>query len=281
MKKLGLSLLLGVLVLSLVACANKSTDTDEENTLIVGMECNYAPLNWSQIESSEYAVEIDNNKGTYCDGYDVQIAKLIAADLGKDLVIRALDWSNLESGSAVNNGTVDLIIAGMNPTPTRAQSIDFSEAYYTSIYGIVVRKDSPYANATSLADFSGARIISQAGTVQDTALIDQISNVTHVPGSDNMPLAISAVVNNGADGAVIEKPVADTAISTNPNLLFITFADGAGFTVEESDSILAIGMKKDRTDGLLDDVNAALAKITDEQRNQLMDEAQLRQPAAE
>ena len=41
-----------------------------EGVLRVGMECNYAPFNWTQAEPSEYAVPIEGGGG-YADGYDV------------------------------------------------------------------------------------------------------------------------------------------------------------------------------------------------------------------
>ena len=45
----------------------------DRGTFRVGMECNYAPYNWTQAEPSEYAVAIEGGGG-YADGYDVQIA---------------------------------------------------------------------------------------------------------------------------------------------------------------------------------------------------------------
>ena len=52
----------------------------------MGMECNYAPYNWTQANESDSAVPIEGGMA-YADGYDVQIAKLIAEGLGKELVI--------------------------------------------------------------------------------------------------------------------------------------------------------------------------------------------------
>ena len=58
----------------------------EEDQLVVGMECAYAPFNWTQVEASETAFLINNEQGTgYCDGYDVQIAKIIGKRLHKKL----------------------------------------------------------------------------------------------------------------------------------------------------------------------------------------------------
>ena len=60
-----------------------------EGTFRVGMECNYAPYNWTQANASKYAVEIEGGGG-YADGYDVQIARKIAEGLGKEISVEHL-----------------------------------------------------------------------------------------------------------------------------------------------------------------------------------------------
>ena len=52
----------------------------DEDTFKVGMEVNYAPFNFSQVDDSNGAVEIKNSKGEYANGYDVQIAKKLPID---------------------------------------------------------------------------------------------------------------------------------------------------------------------------------------------------------
>ena len=65
-----------VMLLVLVGCGVKPTDRE---TFTVGMECGYAPYNWTQSESNDSAVAIDGNQ--FCEGYDVQIAKRVAASM--------------------------------------------------------------------------------------------------------------------------------------------------------------------------------------------------------
>ena len=126
----------------------------------IGMEAAYAPYNWQVSEASEYTIPIDNVQGAYADGYDVQIAKAIAEGLGKELVIVKLSWDGLID--ALNQGQIDAIIAGMMDTAERRESINFSEPYRETTYGLMVLADSPYLNATSIQDFSGAAVLGQA-----------------------------------------------------------------------------------------------------------------------
>ena len=133
------------LALALVlACAVSLAAAD---TLRVGMECNYAPYNWTQSEPGEDAVAIA--AGGYADGYDVRIAKIIADKLGMELEIVKTEWDGLTP--ALLSGNIDVIIAGMSPTEERKLTIDFTDAYYVTELCVVVRKDSKFAQAQSLA----------------------------------------------------------------------------------------------------------------------------------
>ena len=130
MKKM-LSLVLAVLMI--LSC----TAAMAECTLRVGMECNYAPFNWTQAEPSEFAVPIEGGGG-YADGYDVQIAKYIAAEMGMKLEIYAAEWDALIAG--VQASTYDAIIAGMSPTAEREEKVDFTDCYYKSNLVIIYKK---------------------------------------------------------------------------------------------------------------------------------------------
>jgi len=100
------------LVLALLVCVSAAAMAD---TLRVGMECNYAPYNWTQSEPSDEAVAIA--AGGYADGYDVRIAKRIASELGMELEIVKTEWDGLVPSRM--SGKIDCIIAGMSPTEER------------------------------------------------------------------------------------------------------------------------------------------------------------------
>ena len=60
-----------------------SSNTDTSNgTLKISMECAYDPFNWTQTTAANGAVPIKGSSNTYANGYDVQVAKYIAAELG-------------------------------------------------------------------------------------------------------------------------------------------------------------------------------------------------------
>lgn len=118
-----------------------SQKTDTSNgTLKIAMECGYDPFNWTQTANVNRAVPIQGGNGFYANGYDVQIAQYVAAELGMALEIYQLEWDALIP--AVQAGTVDGVIAGMSPTAEREEEVDFTECYYNSNLVIVYKKVS-------------------------------------------------------------------------------------------------------------------------------------------
>ena len=184
-------LLAAIMLFALTACGSQAADdssndqqqeqqdttTNESNEFRVGMECAYAPNNWQESEATDSNVPVENVAGAYAEGYDVQIAKAIADGLGKELVIVKLSWDGLID--ALNQGQIDAIIAGMMDTAERRESINFSDPYRETTYGLMVLADSPYLNATSIQDFSGAAVLGQQGTALDD-VIEQIEGVDHL-----------------------------------------------------------------------------------------------------
>ena len=115
-----------------------SSNTNTSNgTLRIAMECNYAPFNWTQTTDVNGAVRISGSS-LYANGYDVQVAKYIAAELGMALEIYAVEWDSLIPG--LQAGTFDGIIAGMSPTSEREEQVDFTDCYYNSNLVIIYKK---------------------------------------------------------------------------------------------------------------------------------------------
>ena len=106
-----------VAITSLAGCGSEvNTQLATEGVLVVGMECAYAPFNWTALEQGEHGIAISG--GGYADGYDVMIAQKIADSLGKELVIKKIAWEGLQPALEAND--IDAIIAGMtaNPAPS-------------------------------------------------------------------------------------------------------------------------------------------------------------------
>lgn len=260
-------------LLFLIGCS-PNVDS-EQDTLVVGMECNYAPFNWTQNFQSEESMPLAED-GAYCDGYDVAIAKIIANDLDKQLVVKnyAVFTGLLEAAKV---GDIDLIIAGMTDTAERRQEVSFSKIYYKSDMVLVVKKDSQYADAKSLSDFANATVSAQIGTIHDQ-LVDQIENVNHSMPLDSFPSLTTSLTSSAIDAFVSEKPVAMAITESNDDLMYVEFEQGLGFEVDEEEVTVSIGLAKENTE-LLEGVNESLSKLDDETRDDIMLSAILRQPS--
>lgn len=266
-------IILGLLALVLVGCSSGSNTatTNDDNTFVVGMECDYAPFNWTQVDENEHAVKISNVD--YCDGYDVVMAQRIADELDQELVIKKVSWDNLVL--SINQGDIDAIIAGMTATPERKEQIDFTDPYYESQMVVVVKEDSELANITNIQELSGYRVLGQMSTLYDE-IIDQIEGVNHLTPQRTYPRMVLSLNANEADALTAELPVAQGVVAANPGLKIVTFEDGNGFN---ADTTVSIGVAKDSP--LLEQINSILANISQEERNQIMLDATNRQPAGE
>lgn len=270
MKKL-LALLLFVSV-SLFGCSsNQASSVMDSGVIVVGSECDYAPFNWTTSEKnkSEFAQPIEEQNG-YCDGFDIRIASMVAEDLGLELKVKKIAWDGLIP--ALTSGTIDIIIAGMNPTEERKQTISFSDPYFISkpIMAVIVKKDSQFAKALSVADLDGGKFTAQIGTTQ-IDLLEQIPNRVETNPLPDYPSLMKATSSGVIDGYLAEEPVAIEHVQSDKSLTMVIFEDSKGFTFPESFTATSIGVRQDDT-LLIDKINASLAKISVEEREKMMNE---------
>lgn len=261
------------------ADATAAPDGDgDPTTLTVAMECAYAPYNWTQSDDSNGAVQI-RDSSDYAYGYDVMMAKKIAEALGQNVQIVKLDWDSLIP--AVMTGDVDCVIAGQSITSERAQQVDFSDPYYYASIITLVKKDSKYASAKSVADLSGAVCTSQLGTIWYDNCLPQIPDADILPAQETAPSMLVALNSGACDVVVTDRPTAQAALVAYPDFVALDFGGGENdFQVSDEDINIGISMKKGNTT-LKDAINGVLATMTTDDYNTMMDEAISVQPLSE
>ena len=282
MKRIIALILVTLLTLGcLASCSGAAGKNDldkvkEAGKIVVGMECAYAPYNWTTSQASDTTVPISNSPGSYADGYDVQIAKLIADALDVELEIKAIEWDGLIP--ALEAGEIDMIIAGMSPTEERKLSIAFSDTYFDSNLVMVVKADGTYASADNIQDFNGAKITAQLNTFHYT-VIDQINGVNKQTALHDFSALIQSLDSGAIDGYVCEKPGAISAVAANDGFTYVEFTQGNGFTCDPAESSISVGVRQESS--LLDAINTAIATLTTADKEAMMDAAIDRQPDAE
>ena len=104
------------------------TSANPEGQLVVATNAEFSP--WEFTHEGKFY------------GIDIEIANIIATELGLELVIK-----NMAFGAvciSVGNSNVDCAIAGLSITAERKESLNFTNGYFsdTSIYQVVLCKDS-------------------------------------------------------------------------------------------------------------------------------------------
>ncbi|GGH22293.1 amino acid ABC transporter [Paenibacillus segetis] len=250
MKKWGILILCLVAVTSiLAACGQNKENGNKEaqgstegakKTLTLGLSADFPP----------YEFHIKNESGAdEIVGFDVEIAKEIAKDLGAELVIKDMNFDSLLN--ELSTGRIDLVISGLSPDPTRAKQIDMSQIYYNAEQAVVTLTDNKDKYAT-MESLEGAKIGVQKSSIQeDIAKEITGAKITSLTKINDI---IMQLTSGRVDAAIIEGPVAKSFVK---NVEGIVITDANPVTEDEG---YVVGVKKGNTE-MLDQVNATLDRL--------------------
>ena len=253
----------------------------EDGVLTVGMECAYAPYNWTQTDDSNGAVPISNVPGSYANGYDVMIAKRICETYGWELEIVSSAWDSLTP--AVQSKTMDANIAGQSMTADRMAEVNMAGPYYYATIVCLTTKDSQYANAKSIADLAGGKCTAQSGTIWYDSCLPQIENAQLIAPAETAPAMLMQLQTKTVDFICTDMPTAMGAVAKDDNLMILNFSGTAGdfqFASEQerAENVnIGISVLKDNQE-LTDAINRVLSILTEEHFNAMMDYAIAIQP---
>lgn len=95
-------------------------------------------------------------------GFDAEIAKLIAERIGPDVTVEFVETPSAIRETALENGTVDMVVATYTINDTRKQKVDFAGPYYVAGQDIMVKVDDDSING--IDDLNGKRVCSVQGS---------------------------------------------------------------------------------------------------------------------
>lgn len=219
-----------VLLAALTGCAEK------KDTIVMGTNAAFPPFEF-----------IGGKTGDEVVGFDVEIAKEIAKDLGKELEIEDMEFDTLLT--ALNANKIDFVIAGMTINPKRAESINFSEPYYEATQAIVVKKGQSIIKV--IDDLKDKKMSVQLGTTGN----DMASKYTEEGKISAFNTGFEAVMelkNGKVDCLIIDQQPAMSFVAKNPELEIISF--------DFDPEYYGIAIKKDNKE-LLDSVNKTLTRL--------------------
>ncbi|GHG29845.1 amino acid ABC transporter substrate-binding protein [Deinococcus indicus] len=140
-----------VLGSALAGAAHAATvaEVKKKGVLVLGTDPTFAPFEFKGADGQ-------------IQGFDIDIARAVAKDLGVRLEIRAVGFGSLMP-QAVTSGRVDMAMSGITITDERAKVVSFSQPYYRSAQVFIVRAGNPGKFAWP-ADVKGKVIGVQANT---------------------------------------------------------------------------------------------------------------------
>jgi ABC-type amino acid transport substrate-binding protein len=272
-----------MLSLSVTAFAAEVPSGVEDGVLTIAMECAYAPYNWTQSDDSNGAVPISNVPGSYANGYDVMIGKKICEANGWQLEVIQSDWDSLVPG--VQTGTFDAVIAGQSMTAERAEQVDFAGPYFYATIVCLTTKNSPYANAKSLADLAGGSCTAQIATIWYDTCLPQITGANMLTAAETAPAMLMALETGMADFVCTDMPTAQGAVAAYPDMVILDFSGTDGdfqFTEQERAENVNIGISMMKGNTVLREaIDGVLSTMTVEDFNELMAHAIEVQPLSE
>lgn len=183
-------------------------------------------------------------------GVDVDIAREIAASMGKELEIKDVAFDSLIN--ELNSGKADFAAAGMSISEERKKEVDFSIEYVSSKQVIVVRKD--YNKIKSVNDLNGKTISVQLGSIADSYVSKNYKN-SKIIRQKKFLSAAEDVKAKKADCIVMDELPAKELVKNNSELTILS--------IELFTDKYAIAVKKGNTE-LLNKINEVLEKLIEE-----------------
>lgn len=221
---------------------SKLDEIKEAGKIVLGTSADYPPY--------EFHKEIDGKDEIV--GFDIEIAKTIAEDLGVELEIVDMKFEGL-LGSLVA-GDIDFVIAGMENDEERAKSVDFSIQYYQAMHRMIIRK-SDAEILKGPEDFKGKKIGFQKATSQEDLANEKFTEAELI-GLSKITDLVLELSNNTIDGVLLAEPVAAAYAKQNPNLYMPEVILG-------SENGISVAVQKGNTE-LLDSINKTLEKLINE-----------------
>lgn len=266
MKKMIAMLLALVMALSLMACgstnannggndnANNGDDAQPEakTTLVVGVSADYAPFEFMYPDADP------NKKGEMVyGGIDISVAQYVADEMGLTMQVENMSFDNLLA--SLDKGDFDIVLSAMEATPERLENADFSDPYYTDVPPAILVKADKADQYKTLADFSGKYVGAQTATTK-LDMVNDMEGVTPVPLSSVLEL-VNELVYDKVDAILVDGGVAQQYADANPDLVIAEASSELGEAAP-----YCIAVAKGDPKGLLDGINAAIAKMTAENK---------------
>ncbi|KRV51476.1 ABC transporter substrate-binding protein [Wenjunlia vitaminophila] len=181
-------------------------------------------------------------------GFDIEIAKMIAADLG--FSEKQIEWKTVPSESRetqIASGGVDLYVGTYTINDERKKQVDFAGPYYIAGQDLLVKKDSDIKGPD---DLKGKKVCSATGSTPLKRIKEKQYGVKEAKAQQGYQLCVQELTNGTVDAVTTDDTILKGYAAQNPDQLRVV---GKTFSEEP----YGVGLKKG-DDALRDAVNNAI-----------------------
>lgn len=265
-RRLSARHLAGVAALALVlaACGGDDGDSATDTSTEAGTEAGDCPTiteGTLTIATGEpaYSPWVENDAPESGEGFEAAVALAVAEELG--YTGESVVWVRTTFDEAIQPGakSFDFNLQQYSITPERAETISFSDPYYTTNQAIVALEGSPAIGASTTADLVDVKFGAQAGTTSLDFITEVIKPSSEPFVYDDNAGAKAALEAGQIDAIVVDLPTAFyiSAVEIEGSSVVGQFPADAGGTTDE------FGMVFEKDNPLVGCVNAALASLTE------------------
>ena len=244
MKKIAATLL-ALLMLASALTITVSADQDllakiqERGTIIIGLEGDWAP--WSFVDENDQLM-----------GFDVEVARAIAAKLGVEAEIIPGEWDGLFAG--MDAGRYDIVVNGVEVTPERTEKYDFTDPYAYIRTALIVRGDNE-----SIKTFEDLKGKKTANSIASTYMYLAEDYGATCYGVDTLDETLTMVLQGRVDATL------NAVVSYTDYMAQHPDADLKIVATTEDASNVSIPMRKGaETASLLEAINKAISELHEE-----------------
>lgn len=252
-KKIIIGILIISMMVAMVGCGKTATKANansnsvdklakikEKGKIVLGTAADYPPYEFHKLINGKDEIV----------GFDIEIAKQIATDIGVELEIVDMKFDGLLPALVTDD--IDFIVAGMVANEERKQSVDFSMPYYQGKQRMLVRIEDK-DKLKEPEDFNGLKVGAQKSTIQEEIVIEKFSSAEYI-GLSKITDLVLELKNKKIDGLILAEPVAIAYVSQNKDLYMPEVILG------QEDGI-SVAVNKGNSDNLLKAINETLEKL--------------------
>ena len=212
-------------------------ETVNDGALTVCTDFPYPPMEYEDPDA----------EGGYS-GFDIELMRAVATDLGLELQVAVPGWDAITSGLAMESGSCDISAASITITDEREENVDFSEAYFSAEQSLLVKEDATFA---ALGDLTTVAV--QSGTTGETWLADNTPDGVEVVSFEAIGDLYLALEAGEADGVITDLVGNQGYVDEN----------GGAKVIETYDTgeLYGLAVKEEGSEALLEAVNESLVKL--------------------